>query len=226
MRDQSTRRQTSATQSQQKLQLLFLFLVSAAFLVASLLTSNVAADPAGASCLSCLKKPSTSGGSPPSSPLYRALTPADRQRLDKGKSIKATDPKANITPVQHQAGRKPSQYISTTTDKNVAKGMFNSGNGVVQIDKKKLKGNTIDVQKLPGANKPLAAREKEVLVKNKIPAKACTLIRRDGDGAVTVLCPLFSRPKQHSDHTVQACLWRSQEHPTQEVAPDVADFRG
>ncbi|KAI9309737.1 hypothetical protein DFJ73DRAFT_771853, partial [Zopfochytrium polystomum] len=200
MRDQSTRRPTSATQPQQKLQLLFLFLVSAAF--PSLLTSNVAADPAGLSCRTCREKPSTSGSSPPSSPLFRALTPADRQRLDsppssplfralsradrqrldKGKSIKATDPKANITPSQHQEGKKPSQYISTTKDKDLAWDFFDRGNGVVRIDKKKLKGNTIDMQTYPGVGGALTTREKEVLVENKIPAEACTLIRRDGDG--------------------------------------------
>ncbi|KAI9356289.1 hypothetical protein DFJ73DRAFT_758725 [Zopfochytrium polystomum] len=193
MRDRSNRF-TPASQSKQKLQLLVIFLVSAAFLAAFLLSANVAAEPA--SCLSCGK------GSRSSSPLYRALTPADRQRLDNGKSIKASDPKAKITPVDHQSGVKPSQYISMTKDPNVAKQVFNSGHGVVKIDPKKLKGNTVDMQKHPGADKPLARQEQEVLAKKKIPANACTLIgRRDGDGACL-------RPETRR---------RSQGRPAQEV---------
>ncbi|KAI9354258.1 hypothetical protein DFJ73DRAFT_922930 [Zopfochytrium polystomum] len=124
----------------------------------------------------------------PGDNVYRALTKEDRQHLDAGRGIPATDPSASITPQQHQAGVKPSQYISTTRNENKVRNSFDSGNGIVKINLNKVPGNKVDMTEHSKANpdkftefqRAIIKREKEVLIQGHIPGNACKLVRRDG----------------------------------------------
>ncbi|KAI9362094.1 hypothetical protein DFJ73DRAFT_773365 [Zopfochytrium polystomum] len=117
--------------------------------------------------------------------LYRAMTAADRKAFDSGKDITAANPSANIRPEQHQSGVKSSQYISTTSDPNVAEEFNRGGHGIVKINTDKLdnKQSNVDMAKYAKQNpdkfllsyQEKAAKEKEVLVQGKIPRNACTL---------------------------------------------------
>ncbi|KAI9324201.1 hypothetical protein DFJ73DRAFT_768504 [Zopfochytrium polystomum] len=124
----------------------------------------------------------------PGDKVYRALTREDREHLDAGRGIPATDPNASITPQQHQAGKKPSQYISTTRNEDKVRNSFDSGNGIVKINLNKVPGNKVDMTQHSKANpdkftefqRAIMKREKEVLIEGHIPGDACKLVRRDG----------------------------------------------
>ncbi|KAI9354334.1 hypothetical protein DFJ73DRAFT_795245 [Zopfochytrium polystomum] len=124
---------------------LLLLFAAVSFFATALSSSGVHASPG--SCISCLKPTDDS-------PLYRALNEQDRRNLDSGHGLHPTDPNANLHIMQQQRGIKPSQFISTTKSEFLARGKFNSDNGVVSIDRKKLRGaKLIDTAKHPKANR-------------------------------------------------------------------------
>ncbi|KAI9333647.1 hypothetical protein DFJ73DRAFT_895703 [Zopfochytrium polystomum] len=93
------------------------------------------------------------------------------------------------SPSDHTDGWTDSQYISTTTDKKRAQQINKDGDnaGVLKINTDKIPGfhndGHVDMVKhtegSSGLTKTWANFNKEVLVKNHIPADACKLIRRD-----------------------------------------------
>lgn len=62
--------------------------------------------------------------------VYRAL--ADGEAIADG--LSARNPNASVSELSHVAGKKDSQWISTTKDLSVAIEKYDSGNGGVAID--------------------------------------------------------------------------------------------
>ena len=111
--------------------------------------------------------------------VYRALSKDD----DIEKGLLAKNPKANNTEQSHIAGKKDTQFISTTKDKKIAEEKYNKdGYGVVEIDLSKVDEEVIDVSN--GIHNTLtskrhqnyAKKDAEVLIKKNIPKDAIKLI--------------------------------------------------
>ncbi|WP_158237995.1 RHS repeat-associated core domain-containing protein [Emticicia sp. TH156] len=104
--------------------------------------------------------------------VYRALSKTD----DITEGLSARSPGTPTKPISHVAGKKESQWISTTKDKATAVEKYNKeGNGVVKIDLKKVKTEVKDISggiDKGGRMSNYAKKDKEVLIKDYIPAKA------------------------------------------------------
>jgi hypothetical protein len=103
--------------------------------------------------------------------VYRALAEGD----DISNGIHARDPLANNSGTSHIAGKKQSQWISTTKDKSVAFDKYDSGFGVVRIDLNKAKTGVLDYSKGIGQKGMLnnwALKDKGVLIQHYIPKSA------------------------------------------------------
>ena len=103
--------------------------------------------------------------------VYRALDKTD----DISKGLTARKPNAGNSPESHVAGKKASQWISTTKDKHTALTKYNSGAGVVRINLKKVGDEVVDASNgfaKPGRVSNYAKKDQEVLIKNHIPKKA------------------------------------------------------
>jgi hypothetical protein len=74
---------------------------------------------------------------------YRAL----RQDETPSHGLRGRLPGANTSVGSHVMGKRESDLISLTRDRSLAEGLFNSGNGVVEIDLSKVTGEIIDVSK-------------------------------------------------------------------------------
>lgn len=114
-------------------------------------------------------------GAGDSKKVYRALSKADAKDLDKGKDLVARSPDAGNTPISHVAGKKESQWISTTKDKSTATDKYNGGNGIIEIDMNKVNSPSVDLSGgIPNGGRfsNYAKKDKEVLIKNTIPNSA------------------------------------------------------
>ncbi len=104
--------------------------------------------------------------------VYRALSKTD----DVTEGLSARSPGTPTKPVSHVAGKKQTEWISTTKNKATAVEKYNrEGNGVVKIDLKKVKTEVKDVSggiDKGGRMSNYAKRDQEVLIKDHIPAKA------------------------------------------------------
>ncbi|KAI9326201.1 hypothetical protein DFJ73DRAFT_909513 [Zopfochytrium polystomum] len=153
---------------------ILLLLPSASFLVLLLLLQ----------LSSTLARPSPDPGH-----LYRAINSNEAQTW-RTNGLNAQNPgSTHRSPSDHTDGWTDSQYISTTTDKKRAQQINKDGDnaGVLKINTDKIPGfhndGHVDMVKhtegSSGLTKTWANFNKEVLVKNHIPADACKLIRRD-----------------------------------------------
>ncbi|KAI9365565.1 hypothetical protein DFJ73DRAFT_772453 [Zopfochytrium polystomum] len=124
--------------------------------------------------------------------LYRAINSNEAQTW-RTNGLNAQNPgSTHRSPSDHTDGWTDSQYISTTKDKKRAQQINKHGDnaGVLKINTDKIPGfhndGHVDMVKhtegSSGLTKTWANLNKEVLVKNHIPADACELIRRDGGG--------------------------------------------
>ena len=114
--------------------------------------------------------------------VYRGLAAGERAAVKDG--LTATGPSANISAVDHVAGAKPSQFISTSKSIDTARrhATFKGGNnGVAKIDLTKVNKNAItDVSK--GVGRPgsdvnrMSKMSQEVLIQGKIPGNAIQVI--------------------------------------------------
>ena len=108
--------------------------------------------------------------------VYRALAEGE----DPSKGLKARNPEANVSPLSHVAGKRDSQWISTTKDKSIAVDKYGlGGHGVVEIDLKKVNNRVEDVSGgFPGKGRldAYAKKDKEVLIEKSIPAEAMKLV--------------------------------------------------
>lgn len=82
---------------------------------------------------------------------------------------------AENSPVGHVAGKKETQWISTTKDKDIATKKYGE-HGVVEIDLSKIKSEIVDFSKgipdMRGMISNWAKKDKEVLIKDYIPPEA------------------------------------------------------
>ena len=97
-----------------------------------------------------------------------------------GKGISARNPNAQNTPQSHVAGKKDSQWISTTKSEQIAKIKYNkSGVGHAEIDLKKVPSDKVDVSNgIDGASPRVnnyAKKDQEFLIRGTIPADAIKL---------------------------------------------------
>ncbi|MEO1483650.1 MAG: RHS repeat-associated core domain-containing protein [Myxococcota bacterium] len=110
------------------------------------------------------------GSSNGSNFVYRGLSSTD----EVGGALKARAPGAGNSPISHVAGKRQSQWISTTRDPNVAIQKYGK-NGVVQIDLNKVPGRVEDISGgIPrgGRMSNWAKADQEVLIQDFVPAEA------------------------------------------------------
>jgi hypothetical protein len=107
--------------------------------------------------------------------VYRGLSKTD----DIASGIKARAPGAGNSEISHVAGKRDSQWISTTKDLNTATQKYGEY-GVVRIDLNKVKSQVSDVSggfPQGGRMSNWATRDQEVLIRDFIPADAITRIK-------------------------------------------------
>jgi hypothetical protein len=114
----------------------------------------------------------TAGGEGNSNIVFRGLA-ADEIPAN---GLRARAPGAGDSPVSHVAGKRESQWISTTKDLSVI-GKYGYGkHGVVAIDLSKVSTGIVDISDgipgMPGMFSNWAKAQQEVLVKDYIPAEA------------------------------------------------------
>jgi hypothetical protein len=103
--------------------------------------------------------------------VYRGL--AEGENITQG--LSARTPGAGNSPVDHVAGKKETQWISTTKDKNIATNKYGE-HGVVEIDLSKVQSEMVDfsngIPDMRGMISNWAKKDKEVLIKDYIPPEA------------------------------------------------------
>lgn len=110
--------------------------------------------------------------------VYRGLAAGE----DPATGLLARAPDAGNNVASHVAGKRASQWISTTKSLDVAKSKFGEY-GVVAIDLSKTETTVVDISKgIPGLPRNAmlsnwSRKTKEVLILNRIPARAITVIR-------------------------------------------------
>jgi hypothetical protein len=113
----------------------------------------------------------TSGGRK----IYRGLSELDNPAT----GLYARAPGAGNSPASHVAGKRATQWISATKDLNVAVSKYGK-NGVVEIDLDKVPSEIVDISDgIPGIGGMLsnwARKDKEVLIRDFIPAEAIKVI--------------------------------------------------
>jgi hypothetical protein len=109
--------------------------------------------------------------------VYRGLAEGEDPAL----GLTARNPLATNSPVSHVAGKRDSQWISTTKSLDVAMSRFGK-NGVVQINLDQVAGEVVDLSHgIPGLPKNAmlshwAMSAQEVLIRGSVPAKAMRAI--------------------------------------------------
>jgi hypothetical protein len=107
--------------------------------------------------------------------VYRGLAKGE----DSAAGLTARSPGAGNSELSHVAGKRESQWISTTKDKATAIEKYGE-NGVVRIDLNKVKTTVSDVsQGIPngGRMSNWAKRDQEVLIKDHVPPEAITPVK-------------------------------------------------
>ena len=105
-------------------------------------------------------------------PPFRGLAPED----DPAVGLWARLPGAGNAPAGQVAGKRPSQWISTTLDEEIARNKYGEY-GVVEIDLSKVNSAVVDFSNgIPGIKgsqiSNWAKKDKEVLIKDFIPPDA------------------------------------------------------
>ncbi|HBJ33564.1 MAG TPA: hypothetical protein DDZ51_02150 [Planctomycetaceae bacterium] len=106
--------------------------------------------------------------------VYRGLARGE----DPTVGLTARAPGAGNSEISHVAGKRQSQWISTTKDEATAIGKYGE-HGVVRIDLSKVPSNVSDVSggfDNGGRMSNLAKRDREVLIQGSVPAEAITRI--------------------------------------------------
>ena len=107
--------------------------------------------------------------------VYRGLA----QGEDPTKGLTARDPSAGNSESSHVAGKRESQWISTTKDRETAINKYGE-NGVVRINLDKVKTKVSDVSDgfgKRGRPSSYAKSDREVLIQGEVPAEAIDCIR-------------------------------------------------
>jgi RHS repeat-associated protein len=109
--------------------------------------------------------------------VYRGLAKGENPAA----GLFARSPRAGNSPASHVAGKRASQWISTSKSKAVARG-WGGKHGIVAIDLSKVPSKVVDLSRgIPGKKGSMisnwAAKMKEVLVKDFIPPSAIKRIR-------------------------------------------------
>jgi hypothetical protein len=107
--------------------------------------------------------------------VYRGLAKGE----DAASGIVARAPGAGNSEISHIAGKRASEWISTTKDIRIATEKYGE-HGVVRVDLNKVKSTVSDVSNgLPkgGRMSNWAAKDQEVLIRNSIPAEAITKVK-------------------------------------------------
>jgi len=107
--------------------------------------------------------------------VYRGLAAGE----DPAKGLTARAPNADNSPLSHVAGKRESQWISTTKDMQTAVEKYGQ-NGVVAIDLNKVKTAIVDLTGgIPngGRMSNWAIRDQEVLIQKTIPPEAMTPVK-------------------------------------------------
>lgn len=115
------------------------------------------------------------GGTVRRGKVYRGL--ADGEDISNG--LTARRPGAGNSEISHVAGKRPSQWISTTKSLEVAKSKFGR-HGVVEIDLSQIQTRISDVsdgfRRTPGMISNWAKKFQEVLILDHVPPEAITRI--------------------------------------------------
>lgn len=117
----------------------------------------------------------TAGAAKEASYVYRGLAKGE----DVTGGITARSPGAGNSEISHVAGKRDSQWISTTKDQSIATGEYGE-HGAVRIDLNKVDSKVSDVSGgLPngGRMSNWAKRDQEVLIQNRIPSEAIEKIK-------------------------------------------------
>lgn len=107
--------------------------------------------------------------------VYRGLAKGE----DVAAGLSARAPGAGNSPISHVAGKRDTQWISTTKNQNTAIEKYGE-NGVVQIDLNKVGSEVVDVSggfPKGGRMSNWARRDQEVLIKNSVPPEALRRIK-------------------------------------------------
>jgi hypothetical protein len=107
--------------------------------------------------------------------VYRGLARGE----DPTAGLTARAPGVGNSEISHVAGKKQSQWISTTKDEATAVGKYGE-HGAVQIDLSKVGSNVSDVSGgFPngGRMSNWAKRDQEVLIQDSIPAEAIKRVK-------------------------------------------------
>src|SRR5262249_16310023 len=113
---------------------------------------------------------------PLSNIVFRGL----RAGEDPSKGLVAKSPGAKLSPISHVAGagkKQPTPWISTTRDLNIINEKYGKNNGYVEMDVSKVKTEIVDFSNgIPGMKRGMvtnwAKHDKEVLIRDRIPAEA------------------------------------------------------
>jgi RHS repeat-associated protein len=107
--------------------------------------------------------------------VYRGLAKGE----DAAAGLSARAPGAGNSPISHVAGKKETQWISTTKDMETALAKYGQ-NGVVRIDLNKVKSEVLDVSggfPKGGRMSNWSRRDQEVLIRDFIPPEAIERIK-------------------------------------------------
>ncbi|WP_341839419.1 RHS repeat-associated core domain-containing protein [Chitinophaga caseinilytica] len=107
--------------------------------------------------------------------VWRGLSREDVVSVAQGRGISARSPNATNSPISHVAGKKETQWISTSLDESTAKGKYGE-NGYVKIDLSKVESviEWINNGFNPPRGRPhnYAKKDQEVLIQKHIPQEA------------------------------------------------------
>jgi hypothetical protein len=109
--------------------------------------------------------------------VYRGLAPGE----DPKNGLTARNPSANNSPTSHVAGKRDTQWISTTKDPDVAFNKYGEY-GVVEIDLSKVNRQVVDLSSglpdVPSGSmlNNFVRADREVLIQGEIPAEAIKII--------------------------------------------------
>lgn len=107
--------------------------------------------------------------------VYRGLAKDE----DAAAGLSARMPGAGNSPISHVAGKRDTQWISTTKDLNTASEKYGE-HGVVRIDLNKVESEVLDVSdgfSQGGRMSNWARRDQEVLIRDYVPPNAIKRIK-------------------------------------------------
>ncbi len=110
--------------------------------------------------------------------VYRALANGENP----ANGLTARNPLKDNTPASHVNGKKESQWISTTKNREIAEGKYNGGNGVVEIDLSQIPDENVfdassGIQDASRRVNNYARSDQEVLIRGSVPPESVKVIR-------------------------------------------------